>query len=204
MTLLAKPIVGPSDHGRRMSLDQFDTAEGVEGRLYELSRGEVVVTDVPSPRHGAVVFKLRQQLGAYCVSRPDVVHGIFSGAECKILIDSTQSERHPDLAVYQSPPPADDASVWSVWVPELVVEVVSPGSEQRDYVEKAEDYLLFGVREYWVIDIARAVITVHRRTRGRWQKQELRAGARYATHLLPGFELLADTLLPGAAAANED
>jgi len=49
MTLLSKIIVGPADHGRRMTLDEFDTAEGVEGRLYELSRGEVVVTDVPNP-----------------------------------------------------------------------------------------------------------------------------------------------------------
>jgi Uma2 family endonuclease len=198
MTLLSKTIVGPSDHGRRMTLDQFDTAEGAEGRLYELSRGEVVVTDVPAPRHGAVVFTLRQQLAAYCIAKPAVVHAVFSGSECKLLIEPTQSERHPDLAVYKTPAPADDASVWSIWVPELVVEVVSPGSEQRDYVEKAEDYLHFGVREYWVVDFARRAVTVHRRSRGSWQKKELQPGARYATHVLPGFELVVDTLLPGA------
>jgi Uma2 family endonuclease len=197
MTLLSKTTVGPSDHGRRMTLDEFDTAEGAEGRLYELSRGEVVVTDVPAPRHGAVVFNLRQQLAAYCLANPEVVHAVFSGSECKLLIEPTQSERHPDLAVYKTAAPAEDASVWSMWVPELVIEVVSPGSEQRDYVEKAEDYLHFGVREYWVVDAPRGTVTVHRRSRGRWQKQELRRGARYVTHLLPGFELAVDTLLPG-------
>jgi len=40
-------------------------------------------------------------------------------------------------------------------VPELVFEIVSPGSEDRDYVEKPEEYLAFGVAEYWVIDLAR-------------------------------------------------
>jgi Uma2 family endonuclease len=123
---------------------------------------------------------------------------MLSGSDCKILIDSTQSERHPDLAVYKTPPPSRDAGVWSVWVPELVVEVISPGSEHRDYVEKAEDYLLFGVAEYWVVDAARGLVTAHRRSRGRWQKQELRRGDRYTTHVLPGFELVVEAILPVA------
>ena len=196
MTVLSKIIVGPSDHGRRMTLDEFDTAEGVEGRLYELSRGEVIATDVPDPGHAEVVLTLRRQLVALQIAKPNVFHGVYGYAECKLLIEPTQSERHPDLAVYKTPPPAKDSSVWSVWVPELVVEVVSPGSEQRDYVEKAEDYLHVGVAEYWIVDVPRGVITVHRRSRGRWQKQELRAGARYTTHVLPGFELAIDTILP--------
>ena len=50
-------VVGHSDNGRRMTLDEFDTAHGVEGRLYELSRGRVVVTDVPTPRHGDIIFR---------------------------------------------------------------------------------------------------------------------------------------------------
>ena len=196
MTLLAKTIIGPSDNGRRMTLDEFDTAEGVEGRLYELSRGEVVVTDVPNPSHGDTVFALRQQFGAYSLERPNVVHRLFGGAECKLLIEPTQSERHPDLALYKTARPADNSSVWSIWVPELVVEVVSPGSEHRDYVEKAEDYLHFGVMEYWIVDAARDTITVHRRVSGRWQKRELKKPDRYTTHLLPGFELVAASLLP--------
>jgi Uma2 family endonuclease len=200
MTLLTKTIVGHSDHGRRMTLDEFDTAEGVEGRRYELSRGEVVVTDVPNPPHEEIVDTLRQQFSAYRAARAEVIQRILSGSECKILIEPTQSERHPDLAVYKTPPPARDSSVWSVWVPELVVEVVSPESAERDHGEKAEDYLLFGVREYWVVDHSRQTVTVNRRSRGRWQTQELRRGERYTTHVLPGFELVVDTILPATAA----
>src|SRR5215203_5306238 len=141
MTLLSKIIVGPGDHGRRMTLDEFDTAEAVDGRLYELSRGEVVVTDVLNPPHAQAVDALRQQLSEYRGKNPGLIQKLLSGSECKILVDPTQSERHPDLAVYKTPPPAMDSSVWSVWVPELVVEVVSPDSVDRDYTEKAEDYL---------------------------------------------------------------
>jgi hypothetical protein len=40
---VGRTIIGPADHGRRMSLDEFDTAVGLEGRLYELSRRVIVV-----------------------------------------------------------------------------------------------------------------------------------------------------------------
>ena len=43
--------IGPADHGRRMSLEEFDHAEGQEGYLYELSRGVITVADVPRRRH---------------------------------------------------------------------------------------------------------------------------------------------------------
>ena len=38
--------VGPKDHGRRMSLADFDHAEVQEGHLYELGRGVIIVSDV--------------------------------------------------------------------------------------------------------------------------------------------------------------
>ena len=47
--------IGPGDHGRRMSLEEFEHAEGQEGRLYELSRGVITVVDVPKPRHLKIV-----------------------------------------------------------------------------------------------------------------------------------------------------
>ena len=187
--------IGPADHGRRMSLDEFDTAIGREGHLYELSRGVIVVMDVPNPPHGDPLDELRLQLFAYRARSPGVIHRVYAGSECKLLIEPTQSERHPDLAVYKTPPPGDDSRVWSTWVPEIVVEVVSADSGDRDYLEKAEDYLSFGVQEYWVIDRDRGAVVVHRRTRGKWAIRELRPGDRHATNLLPGFELNVEAVL---------
>jgi hypothetical protein len=39
----------PAHHSHRMSLEEFDRAEGQEGCLYELSWGIVSVSDVPHP-----------------------------------------------------------------------------------------------------------------------------------------------------------
>ena len=39
--------IGPADHGRRMSLEEFREAEEEEGYRYELARGVLEVTLCP-------------------------------------------------------------------------------------------------------------------------------------------------------------
>jgi len=181
--------IGPADHGRRMSLEEFDEAEGQEGHLYELSRGIITVTDVPRKRHLLLVYASRQQLSAYEMRHPDLIQIIASGNECKLLVDDLDSERHPDVAVYLTPPPEhEDRNFWRRWVPEIVIEVVSPNSRKRDYKEKPEEYLRFGVKEYWIVDADKRTMTVMRRSRGRWVESTVQPPAIYRTRLLPGLE----------------
>jgi Uma2 family endonuclease len=193
--------IGPADNGRRMSLEDFDHAEVEEGHLYELGRGVIVVSDVPDVRHLAQVDTIRQQLYAYRAIHPDVIHRLAAGSECKLLVRPLESERHPDLAMYKTPPPPDP-DYWATWVPELVVEVVSPGSGERDYGEKREEYLLFGVREYWVVDAGREEILVLRRAKGRWTERVVRPPRMLRTRLLPGFELDVAGVFAAARAAG--
>jgi Uma2 family endonuclease len=184
--------VGPADAGRTMSLDEFAGAEAEPGWLYELSRGVVTVVDVPNPRHLLIIHAIRRQLHAYDAAHPGRIHSIASGGDCKLLIAGLESERHPDVAVYKSPPPEGetDDEIWSQWVPEIVIEVVSPSSRRRDYEEKPEEYLRLGVGEYWIVDENEepGPMTVLRRSRGRWAEYKVIPPATYKTRLLPGLE----------------
>jgi Uma2 family endonuclease len=180
-------IISPRDHGRPMTLHEFDLAEGVEGHLYELGRGVVVVTDVPNTPHKAQVEELRDQLVAYKLAHRPVIFSVSAGNEAKILVERDQSERHPDLLVYKTPPP--DVDVWSTWVPEIVIEVVSKSSAYRDYEEKPDEYHAFGVSEYWIVDADRGEITILRRSRGQWARSAVKPGETYQTRLLPEFVL---------------
>jgi Uma2 family endonuclease len=179
--------IGPLDQGRRMSLAEFDLAEGQPGHLYELSRGVVTVVDVPNWRHLAQVDDARLQFDGYRINHPKRIYTIASGGECKILIAGLDSERHPDLAIYKFPP-TDEEDIWATWVPEIVIEVVSLGSELCDYNEKREEYFRFGVSEYWIIDAERREMLVLRRSRGRWAERTVQPPELYKTRLLPGFE----------------
>jgi Uma2 family endonuclease len=186
---ISRPItIGPEDNGHRMSLDRFDQAKGREGHVYELNKGVIEVTDVPHPRHFAQVQETRDQLVSYRLSHPELVHSITGSNDSKILIATDQSERHPDLSVYLSPPP-DVEDVWSLWVPEIVIEVVSKSSAKRDYEEKPAEYLSFGVDEYWIIDSTKQQMTALIRWRGQWKEKIVKPSQKYPTRHLPGFSL---------------
>ena len=45
--------------------------------------------------------------------------------------------------------------------PDLVVEVLSPSTAQRDRTIKRERYARFGVREYWIADIVGGTVEVN-------------------------------------------
>ncbi|HWE38186.1 MAG TPA: Uma2 family endonuclease [Isosphaeraceae bacterium] len=178
--------LGPADHGRRLSLADFIDAEAEDGLLYELARGVVVVTEVPGVNHGRTVRRLARLFILYDEEHPGIIRYAAGGGECRLRLPGMQSDRHPDQAVYLNPPPSGPRP-WDRWTPAIVVEVVSPGGEGRDYVEKREEYLRAGVLEYWVLDPARRLLTVLRRAGDVWEETQVADGAEYRTELLPGL-----------------
>jgi len=180
--------IGPEDHGRRMSLDAFDHAIAEDGYQYELAKGVIEVSEVPKPEHAKQVQAIRNQLGRYQDDHPDAIELIASSNECKLLVGPSKSERHPDVSLYLSAQP-DISDVWSIWIPQIVVEVVSESSRKRDYEQKPPEYLALGVDEYWIVDAAKNQMTVLTRWRGEWKPAILKPPKRYSTHLLPGFSL---------------
>ena len=76
--------------------------------------------------------------------------------------------------------------------PDLVVEILSPGTRKTDEVTKRKLYERFDVQEYWVVDPELETIKVHRRgDRGFGRALELsaEAGDILTTPLLPGFSV---------------
>lgn len=199
-TALRKSVLlGPQHNGRRMDLDRFDSATAPEGLVFELNKGIIEITDVPHPRHLTQLQEVRDQLVLYRATHPGAVYAISGSNDSKVLIASTQSERHPDLSVYLSPPP-DVQDVWSMSVPEIVVEVVSPTSVRRDYHDKPAEYLEFGIDEYWIIDAQKQHMTAMIRWRGQWKSKIVKGSQKYTTRHLPGFSLDLSRVMAAAKA----
>jgi Uma2 family endonuclease len=172
-----------------MSLEDFDRADVQEGHLYELGRGIITVSDVPRPRHGKRVDLLRAIFNRFRDEVPASIYGIYGGAECKVLLGDLQSERHPDLSVYTTAPPTEDADVWGLWIAELVVEIVSAESMHRDYVEKPQEYLAFGIKEYWIVDPDKKAMTVLIRRGSKWQTKVYEPGDVYECRRFKGLKI---------------
>jgi Uma2 family endonuclease len=182
-------VLRAADNGRRMSLDDFDRAEISDGLIYELNKGMVEVSNVPALWHGKVVRYLRKQLERYDDAHAGVISYTAGGSESKLLIEAVESERHPDWTVYLRPEPPGEDQPWSVWVPEIVIEVVSDTSRKRDYEDKPPEYLALGIAEYWIVDRLAGTVTHKTRWRGVWKDKVLKPGQSLTTHLLPGFKL---------------
>jgi hypothetical protein len=74
MATVDKLHIGPADHGRAMTLDEFREADEEEGYRYELARGVLEVTEVPNDPHRQIVFNLYQALARYHQAHPDCIH----------------------------------------------------------------------------------------------------------------------------------
>lgn len=71
--------------------------------------------------------------------------------------------------------------------PDLIIEVVSPGDESRDYRDKYHLYEAAGVREYWIVDPASQAIEAYRLdTSGKYQRFFERDG-KLASEVVTGF-----------------
>lgn len=181
--------IGPEDQGRRVRLEDFDRAETQEGYHYELSRGVITVSDVPRPSHARVVSRVRRLAIGFQEKHPKKIYDVYGSNECKLLLWHWESERHPDLAIYVTPPTTDHADVWSIWVPAVVVEVVSLDSIVRDYQEKPEEYLDFGIQEYWIVDPFKRNMTVLTRRGGKWREKAYEIGEVYECQKFKGLRV---------------
>jgi Uma2 family endonuclease len=199
-----KSKIGPHHHGRKMSLKAFEFAPVEEGYHVELARGYIVVSEVPNYAHAVIEAFIRNCLVRHQLDNPDAIHLILHGSSNKLVVPDWESERHPDIAVYLSAPKGKkDRTMWRTWVPELVIEVVSESSRDRDYTEKRDEYWTLGVKEYWIVDAKLKQVRVLRRGRSQWTEKTLGPADTCETKLLSGFKLPCKTVFDAAGEEGE-
>lgn len=99
----------------------------------------------------------------------------------------------PDLLYLSSARAATVLTAQNVrGAPELVVEIASPGTRQRDETAKRRLYERAGVTEYWTVDPELESVRIYRRDGvrfGRATELLCEAADVLATPLLPGLEM---------------
>jgi Uma2 family endonuclease len=71
--------------------------------------------------------------------------------------------------------------------PDLVIEIVSPGSRRYDYGVKKENYEQAGVREYWLIDQSRRYVEFNQLREGKFTPAALANDHIFHSEVIPGF-----------------
>jgi Uma2 family endonuclease len=131
-----------------------------DGNRYEIIEGELFVSCSPGLTHqevlGNIVFAVRSYLEEHPIGKVVLTPG---------LILSEYSGVIPDIVFFRHEKGEKIISGERLkGPPDLVIEILSPGSEntRRDRVAKHELYARHEVPEYWIVDPAKQVVEIYR------------------------------------------
>lgn len=140
----------PRYAGLRMSAEEF-LALPPDGCRYELLDGVVIVSPSPLPNHQLVAGEIVDQVRPYV--RAQKLGVVLQ--ETDIQLTKRTSGRHvvyrPEIVFIRAEHVPKIKGRIDV-VPDLIVEVISPGYRSYDTVTKRTDYEAAGVGEYWIVD----------------------------------------------------
>ncbi|HXU45100.1 MAG TPA: Uma2 family endonuclease [Thermoanaerobaculia bacterium] len=150
LTLLEEsPLAPPSDLGPYRASDYAALPD--EPRC-ELISGRFYVTPSPTYTHQATVAELVPRFERAATAAGGKV--VFAPMDVTL---ADHSVVQPDL-IYISPERRHILAERIQGAPDLLVEVLSPGTTRRDRGEKLDLYARSGVREYWIVDcVARQI-----------------------------------------------
>lgn len=156
-----------------------------DGRKYELVDGEIVVSP-SSYLHGEIAFKIARIIATFLDDHPiGKIYGDNVG-----VIFPTGNLRSPDAFFIRTEklPGGKSPDTFGEFVPDLAVEVLSPGNRSRYVANKIGEFLECGVPIVWVVDPRTQTVTVYRSLT---DTQQFRATDTISAEpVLPGFTCL--------------
>jgi Uma2 family endonuclease len=183
---------------RKMTFEEFLNYDDGTDTLYELENGELIPMPSESDINqrisiflliyfsqlGISSYQLRMKAEVAVHSRqvgvrvPDLV--VYSEELAKILQGATRS-----LILMDMPPPL------------LVVEVVSPNQENRDYRYKRSEYAARGIAEYWIVDPIAQKVTVLEWVEGFYDERVYQGESVIVSAIFANLQLTAAEVLQG-------
>ena len=127
-----------------------------EDERYELLDGELVMSEAPRIVHQSVDMELGTLMNLF-VKENDLGR-VFSAPTDVVLSDTIVVQ--PDL-LFVSKQRAHIITEQNIQgAPDLVVEILSPSTANRDWTIKRELYARYGVKELWIVDPDARIIWV--------------------------------------------
>lgn len=185
---LAEQLAGRPVPGVRMTEKEFEAwcDEDVNAEWID---GQIVLIPPATYDHADLAGWLACVLGGF-VEHHDlgaVVNGGF-------MVRLPCRRRVPDLLYVSKRRAHLFRPMFFDGAPDLVVEIVSPDSQSRDYRDKYAEYERAGVREYWIADPTSARIEGYGLGKKKRYARLPEAEGRIVSAVLPGFYFRPDWL----------
>lgn len=188
-------MLSAKEKSRKITWKEFREMEIPDGdtSIYELINGEIVKRASPNSPHQRASFKLSAEFGIYNKKKKA---GEFFTAPFDVYFDEHTAGVQPDLLFVSKDRDfiiKDGNGI--VGAPDLIVEIVSPGSVDKDRFTKKEVYERFAVKEYWIVDTQWQTVEVHCMVEDRYQLFSFaEKKGKIKSSVLPGFSLDVSTI----------
>jgi Uma2 family endonuclease len=176
------------DHEEYLSFqDYLKRYDSVEGMRTEWNAGKVMKYPVGNNIKHIYVFQYLLLILQIYLGRRKL--GQVIPAALPMYYSDDKPAREPDLMVVLSAHLDRIKYSYLEGVADIAIEIVSPESDVRDYIDKLTEYEAAGVAEYWLIDPQRQQAIIHVLEGGRYRRAPLDAQGWLVSTLLPGFAL---------------
>lgn len=128
-----------------------------DGNRYEAIGGELYMTPPPSFEHQRISHRLAVALHRI-LEAPG--HGVVVAAPVGVEFPDTEEGVQPDLVFVSRERSGIVRRGWIRGAPDLVVEILSPSTAERDLTIKRKLYERQGVAQYWAVDHDEAWVDV--------------------------------------------
>ena len=146
-------------------LTYADYLKTPDDERYELLNGELVMAAAPLLYHQYILRKLLNKMSDYIDERN--LGELYSSPADVVLSDTDVVQ--PDLLFVSSHRSHILTRENVRGAPDLVVEILSPATAERDRTIKLDLYAQHGVKEFWIVDSDALTITILVRRESRFE-----------------------------------
>lgn len=160
-----EPEAAYNSNGRRFTMEDYIEHEKDSNIKHEFYKGEVFMMSGPKADHNIIAgnmhFHLRDKLRGRC----DVFH-----SDQRVYVEANSLITYPDLSVVCGSPEFYHEDNWHLTNPCVIVEVLSPSTQDYDRGKKFELYKdLPTLREYILVDSRSILVEQYiKEAKGNW------------------------------------
>ena len=135
--------------------DIYALSDGVRAELID---GQIYYMALPSTSHKRVLNFISTEINMH-IRENNGECEVFPAPFAVFLNMDDKNYVDPDISVICDLSKLDDKGCHGA--PDWIIEIVSPSSKVIDYMTKLFKYRTAGVREYWIVDIGKQMVTVY-------------------------------------------
>lgn len=143
-------------HPEIITLEQYEALP--EEKRVEVFDGIIYDMTSPSQVHQEISMELSNIIYNYIKVKKGSCRTFSAPFDVK-LSDNPLTIVQPDIMVVCDKDKLDGKRCNGA--PDFIIEITSPGNSADDYIRKLYYYKNYGVREYWIVDPHRKIVTVN-------------------------------------------